>query len=110
MGPLITISHHQSLEHLQHSTSGTIDIKDLALAAAAFLVATSAAFAGSDHFDPQHTNQSAPAVDDTYTASIRKPDMVRHGVQATMKSDADEPGHKAPGVAEFTGRDCPLRA
>ncbi|QPC91949.1 DUF680 domain-containing protein [Mesorhizobium sp. INR15] len=67
-------------------------MKNLALTAAAILIATSGAFAGSDHFDPDNTSQTTATVDHTYTASIRKPDMVRHGVQAATKSDADEPG------------------
>ncbi|RNJ47235.1 hypothetical protein B5V01_32235 [Mesorhizobium erdmanii] len=67
-------------------------MKTLALTAAAILVATTGAFAGSDHFDDRTANQTAATVDNTHTASIRKADMVRHGVQATMKSEADEPG------------------
>ncbi|MCZ8547827.1 DUF680 domain-containing protein [Mesorhizobium qingshengii] len=66
-------------------------MKNIALTAAAILVATTSAFAGSDHFGSHAVNQTA--VDTTTTAaSIRKPDMVRHGMQATMKSDAEEPG------------------
>jgi hypothetical protein len=65
-------------------------MKNIALTAAAILVATTSAFAGSDHFGSRTTNQTA--VDNTYTASIRKADMVRHGMQAAMQSDADEPG------------------
>jgi hypothetical protein len=67
-------------------------MKNLALTAAAILVATTGAFAGSDHFGQRPVNQTAATIDNTYTASISKPDMVRHGMQATMKSDADEPG------------------
>ncbi|WP_322415235.1 DUF680 domain-containing protein [Mesorhizobium huakuii] len=67
-------------------------MKTLALTAAAILVATTGAFAGSDHFGDRTANQTAATVDNTYTASIRKADMARHDVQATMKSDADEPG------------------
>ena len=67
-------------------------MKNTVLAAAAILVATSTAFAGSDHFPARNTNQTAATVDNTFTASIRKPAKARHGVQATMKSDADEPG------------------
>ncbi|TPK66710.1 DUF680 domain-containing protein [Mesorhizobium sp. B2-4-19] len=56
----------------------------IALTAAAILVATGAAFAGSDNFDRDHANQSAVAVDQpvasqsssnvdtTYTGSIVK--------------------------------------
>jgi len=67
-------------------------MKTLALTAAAILVATTGAFAGSDHFGDRPVNPTAATIDNTYTASIRKPDMVRHSAQATMKSDADEPG------------------
>nr|WP_246673317.1 DUF680 domain-containing protein [Mesorhizobium sp. B2-4-14] len=31
-------------------------------------------------------------IDTSYTASIRQPEMVRHGARAAMKSDAEEPG------------------
>ncbi|TPM34193.1 DUF680 domain-containing protein [Mesorhizobium sp. B2-3-4] len=64
----------------------------LALSVAAMLLASSSAFAGSDHFGDRTVSPTAATIDNTYTASIRKPDMVRQGVQATMKSDADEPG------------------
>ena len=66
-------------------------MKTLALTTAAILVATTGAFAGSDHFGDRPVNPTATTIDNSYTASIRKPDMVRHGAQATMKSDADEP-------------------
>ncbi|SDA97402.1 DUF680 domain-containing protein [Mesorhizobium qingshengii] len=65
-------------------------MKNIALIAAAILIATTSAFAGSDHFGSQAASQTA--VDTTTTASIRKSDMVRHGMQATTKSDAQEPG------------------
>ena len=67
-------------------------MKNIALTAAAILVATTSAFAGSDHFGDRTVNPTAATVDNTNTASIRKPDMVRHGMQATTKTDADEPG------------------
>lgn len=49
----------------------------IALTAAALLVATGAAFAGSDHYDPGNNNQQAVTqssdnVDRTVTGSIRK--------------------------------------
>ena len=44
----------------------------IALAAAALLVATGAAFAGSDHYDPANNNQPAVSVDTSSTASIKK--------------------------------------
>ncbi|KAA3447837.1 hypothetical protein C7I87_24940 [Mesorhizobium sp. SARCC-RB16n] len=64
----------------------------LALSVAAMLLASSSAFAGSDHFDTRATDQTRATVDNTYTASTAKTDVVRHGMQAAMKSDADEPG------------------
>ena len=63
----------------------------LALTAAAIFVATCSAFAGSDHFASRNANQTVATIDNAYTASIRRPDMGRHGVQAAMKTDADEP-------------------
>ncbi len=53
----------------------------IALAAAALLVATSGAFAGSDHYGSDNVNQpavTAPAgkVDNTITGSIRKLDKL----------------------------------
>ncbi|WP_214476033.1 DUF680 domain-containing protein [Mesorhizobium sp. dw_380] len=65
-------------------------MKNLAFAAAVILVATTSAFAGSDHFGQRPVNQ--PAVDNTYTASTGKPDMTRHGMPAAMQSAAEEPG------------------
>ncbi|TPM06542.1 DUF680 domain-containing protein [Mesorhizobium sp. B2-3-11] len=64
----------------------------LALSVAAMLLAPSSAFAGSDHFGTSTITPAAVTVDNTYTASTAKPDMVHHGMQATMKSDAEEPG------------------
>lgn len=66
-------------------------MKNIALTAAAILVATTGAFAGSDHFGSRTADQAA--IDTTTTtASIRKADMVRHGTQAATQSDAGEPG------------------
>ncbi|MBZ9707675.1 DUF680 domain-containing protein [Mesorhizobium sp. B3-2-1] len=65
----------------------------LALSVAAMLLASSFAFAGSDHFGTSAADQTLTTVDNTYTASTAKPEIVRHGMRATMKSDADEPGH-----------------
>lgn len=64
----------------------------LALSVAAMVLASSSAFAGSDHFGDRTVNPAAAPIDNTHTASTAKPDMVRHGVRATTKSDADEPG------------------
>ena len=44
----------------------------IALTAAAILVATGTAFAGSDNYGSKNVNQ--PAVDNSYTASIQKSD------------------------------------
>ncbi|AEH87682.1 MULTISPECIES: DUF680 domain-containing protein [Mesorhizobium] len=62
----------------------------LALSVAAMLLASSSAFAGSDHFGT--STQATATTDNTYTASTREADMVRHDTQASMKSDAEEPG------------------
>ena len=67
-------------------------MKNIALTAAAILVATSSAFAGSHHHRPRTTSQTAATIDNTYIAATAKPDMVRHGKKAVMKSVADEPG------------------
>ncbi|MBN9551776.1 MAG: DUF680 domain-containing protein [Alphaproteobacteria bacterium] len=44
----------------------------IALTAAALLVATGAAFAGSDNYGSANANQPAASVDTSYTASIKK--------------------------------------
>ncbi|MDX8460727.1 DUF680 domain-containing protein [Mesorhizobium humile] len=46
----------------------------IALTAAALLVATGAAFAGSDHYNPNEANRPAASVDTSSTASITKSD------------------------------------
>jgi hypothetical protein len=46
----------------------------IALTAAALLVATGAAFAGSDHYNPNEANQSAASTDSSTTASIKTSD------------------------------------
>jgi Protein of unknown function (DUF680) len=56
-------------DQLQPSQTGTIDMKNIALTAAAMLLATTAAFAGSDH-GANNSNQPLAAVDATATASI----------------------------------------
>jgi hypothetical protein len=71
----------------------------LAFSVAAMLLASSAAFAGSDHFGD---NSNRPAVDTDATASIKVDTKVKtgpanysvkkHGVQPATKSAADEPG------------------
>ena len=44
----------------------------IALTAAALLIATGGAFAGSDHYGSANANQPAVSVDSTVTGSIRK--------------------------------------
>ena len=46
----------------------------IALTAAALLVATGAAFAGSDNYGSANANQPAASVDTSSTASIKKSD------------------------------------
>ncbi|MER8956147.1 DUF680 domain-containing protein [Mesorhizobium sp. M0833] len=66
----------------------------IALTAAAILVATGTAFAGSDHYGSDNVNQpAAPAanVDNTFTGSIRKPVTSEHaGAKTTSESVAPE--------------------
>ncbi|MER8504429.1 DUF680 domain-containing protein [Mesorhizobium sp. M0204] len=68
----------------------------IALTAAAILVATGTAFAGSDHYGSDNVNQpTAPAanVDNTFTGSIRKPVASEHtGAKTTSESVAPESG------------------
>lgn len=68
----------------------------LALAAAAILVATGTAFAGSDHYGSDNVNQpvaTAANVDNTFTGSIRKPVTSEHtGAKITSESVAPESG------------------
>ncbi|RWF72072.1 MAG: DUF680 domain-containing protein, partial [Mesorhizobium sp.] len=44
----------------------------IALTAAALLVATGAAFAGSDNYGSANAHQPAASVDTSYTASVKK--------------------------------------
>ena len=46
----------------------------IALTAAALLVATGAAFAGSDHYNPNEANRPAASVDTSITASVKNSD------------------------------------
>ena len=67
----------------------------IALTAAAILVATGTAFAGSDHYGSNNVNQPAtPAasVDKTFTASIRNLITPRHNTKATTESGSNEYG------------------
>ncbi|WP_027165618.1 DUF680 domain-containing protein [Mesorhizobium sp. WSM3224] len=58
----------------------------IALTAAALLVATGAAFAGSDHYNPNEANQQAASVDSSTTASIKTSDA---DVQKPVVTGAD---------------------
>jgi hypothetical protein len=70
----------------------------IALTAAAILVATGTAFAGSDHYGSDGVNQPAAPVasgqaanvDNTFTASIRKLLPGEHNANATTQSGAAE--------------------
>ncbi|KRB30573.1 hypothetical protein ASD99_22030 [Mesorhizobium sp. Root695] len=44
----------------------------IALTAAAILVATGTAFAGSDHYGSANANQPAVAIDHSFTGSVQK--------------------------------------
>ncbi|MFK0690565.1 DUF680 domain-containing protein [Mesorhizobium sp. IMUNJ 23033] len=68
----------------------------IALTAAAILVATGSAFAGSDHYGSNNVNQPAvpaPAenLDHSFTASIRKP-VEHNGFKLTPDSVQPESG------------------
>ncbi|WP_192257771.1 DUF680 domain-containing protein [Mesorhizobium silamurunense] len=58
----------------------------IALAAAAVLVATGAALAGSDNYGSANANQPAASVDTSFTASIKKSDAT---VQKPVTQGAD---------------------
>ena len=58
----------------------------IALTAAALLVATGAAFAGSDNYGSANANQPAASVDTSITASIKKSDA---DVQKPVVTGAD---------------------
>jgi len=58
----------------------------IALTAAALLVATGAAFAGSDNYGSANANQPAPSVDSSITASTNKSDA---DVQKPVVTGAD---------------------
>jgi len=68
----------------------------IALTAAAILVATGIAFAGSDHYGSDNVNQPAITshasdIDHSYTASTRKP-VEHHGFKLTPDSVQPESG------------------
>ena len=50
----------------------------IAFITATMLVATSSAFAGSDHYGSNNASQPAAKVDHAFTASIRKQTMTNH--------------------------------
>ncbi|AZO15697.1 MULTISPECIES: DUF680 domain-containing protein [unclassified Mesorhizobium] len=58
----------------------------IALTAAALLVATGAAFAGSDNYGSANANQPAASVDTSSTASVKKSDA---NVQKPLTQGAD---------------------
>ena len=58
----------------------------IALTAAAILVATGTAFAGSDHYGSANANQPAATADSSFTASIQKSNST---VQAPASQGAD---------------------
>ena len=58
----------------------------IALTAAALLVATGAASAGSDNYCSANANQPAASVDTSYTASVKKSDA---NVQKPVTQGAD---------------------
>jgi hypothetical protein len=69
----------------------------IALTAAAILVATGTAFAGSDHYgssDPYQSTAPAANVDTTFTESIRKPVTEHQGANTNLTPEtfAPEPG------------------
>ncbi|MBA8907565.1 DUF680 domain-containing protein [Aminobacter ciceronei] len=49
----------------------------IALTAAAFLVATGTAFAGSDSYGSNNANQQVADIDNSFTASIQKSDTAQ---------------------------------
>jgi hypothetical protein len=68
----------------------------IALTAAAILIATGSAFAGSDYYGSDNVNQpavTAPShrIDHSHTASIRKP-VEHHGFKLTPDSAQPDPG------------------
>jgi hypothetical protein len=58
----------------------------IALTAAVLLVATGAAFAGSDNYGSANANQPAASVDTSFTASVKKSDG---NVQKPLTQGAD---------------------
>ena len=64
----------------------------IALTAAAILVATGTAFAGSDHYGSANANQPAVTVDHSVTASVSKSTATVQA-QAPQGADRDHFGH-----------------
>ena len=80
-------------------------MKNLALTAAAILLATTSAFAGSDHFNSDTANQPVAAVDGNATASI--PYTVRqHKVDAKMTTGSSQTASQTD-AGEFVGPPVP---
>ncbi|QIA24215.1 DUF680 domain-containing protein [Mesorhizobium sp. AA22] len=71
----------------------------IALTAAAILIATGSAFAGSDHYGSDGVNQPAASVgdapvgnvDNTFTGSIRNPFTAEHNTDVTTQPGTTEP-------------------
>lgn len=63
----------------------------LALSVAAMLLASSSAFAGSVHLPGRRANPAAATIDDTYIASIRKPDGSGPGPQSATEGQGPGP-------------------
>ena len=67
-------------------------------AAAAILVATGSAFAGSDHYDSTNANQPATpvvGVDHAVTGAVKNTNMAKHkaaGTRTKIATDWPEPG------------------
>jgi hypothetical protein len=68
----------------------------IALTAAAILVATGSAFAGSDHYGSNNANQpvaSVASVDHAATGSVKTMDMAEHkAADTTTTTNWPEPG------------------
>lgn len=81
----------------------------IALTAAAILIATGSAFAGSDHYGSDGVNQPAAAVgnaavgnvDNTFTGSIRKPLPTEHNA---VNTNATPESGTAQSVVPQSGR------
>ncbi|KRB23462.1 MULTISPECIES: DUF680 domain-containing protein [Mesorhizobium] len=80
-------------------------MKNLALTAAAILVATTSAFAGSDHFNADTANQPLAAVDSNATASI--PYKARQNKVDTTVTTGPSQAASQTDAGEFVGPPVP---